>query len=259
MITKRHNGHRITFYDGINELPLLRYHLFNKWVMVEAGVGGDAESVDEHYITIMRMLNRGEIDKAKQEFKNLRQNLYFIIQNLHPQSRAFAAMVHSIDGKHYPVRNDSDIDAIIERMNKSRMTFAFISEIAAFLKKKIDDEVATYYPTLDESPSKKEDFTMLRKRTLLVLDSIIEGIDYGDQIADLDDYFFRKIEPQRFDGSEGMEVKHDRNFAAACALINQSRAKDPADMTTLEYLETLDVLKKQQPKKKGRSAYRNKR
>ena len=65
------------------------------------------------------------------------------------------------------------------------------------------------------------------------------------QKKELDDYFYGLSKPKVFWGSDGVEAKHDKGFESICALMTQFISRDPKKMTTLEFMQTLEELKKQ--------------
>lgn len=42
------NKHNVVLYDSIDELPMLRFHKYNKMLLVDAGVGSDLSDFDRH-------------------------------------------------------------------------------------------------------------------------------------------------------------------------------------------------------------------
>lgn len=62
----------------------------------------------------------------------------------------------------------------------------------------------------------------------------------------LDDYFYKLLKPKKFDGSEGEIAKFDKGFETTCTVMSQHISRDPKAMTTLEYMQTLEELRKQQ-------------
>ena len=92
----------------------------------------------------------------------------------------------------------------------------------------------------------------MKRRTLLILAQIL-NIDDSEaregELERIEAFFYKNLKPNVFWGHAGIEVQHDKSFETACALINQSRGKDPKLMTVIEYLQTLELMKKQAPKK----------
>ena len=106
MKTIKIGKHKITYFDAISELPITRFHVYNKMLLVDSGVGSDITDFDSHAERIIAFLQKKDIESAIKEMQNLRQNLYLIQQTLSPKHMAFAALIKEIDGK--PCDNISD-------------------------------------------------------------------------------------------------------------------------------------------------------
>ena len=50
------NGHRFEFYDSIEDLPIVRFHKYSKYMLVASGIGDSIADVDEHIERIMKQL-----------------------------------------------------------------------------------------------------------------------------------------------------------------------------------------------------------
>ena len=135
MRTEKHNGHTIEMYDTIGELSVTRWHLFNKYIMMQAGIGGDIETIDQHITSILKMIRNEDLDDASNEVMNMRQNMAYVIQRLSPEMLAFAAMVKSIDGKMVSEETDSGFEHVCKVLARKRMRWGFMSQIVNELKK----------------------------------------------------------------------------------------------------------------------------
>ena len=123
-------------YDAIDELPIVRFHKYQKMLLIDAGVGADIAAFDQRIERVRRFLLAGQADKAGQELENLRQCVYFIQTDVSPKHRAFAALVTKIDGQSFEDVSDDSLNAILQKLNDAPE-----NELAAQLdavKKKID-------------------------------------------------------------------------------------------------------------------------
>lgn len=91
-------GHKVEMYDSIDQLPILRFHAFNKMLLIDAGVGSDLADFDSHIERVTRFMQSGDTDNAAKELANMRLNVYMIQQGVSPEHLAFAALVKSVDG-----------------------------------------------------------------------------------------------------------------------------------------------------------------
>lgn len=90
------NKHNVVLYDSIDELPMSRFHKYNKMLLVDAGVGSDLSDFDRHIEKVIRYLNSPTPNMATVELENMRQNIYFIQSEVSPRHLAFAVLVKSI-------------------------------------------------------------------------------------------------------------------------------------------------------------------
>ena len=84
MISKRLNGHDVVFYDSVEDLPVVQFHRYSKFLLVEGGIGDNINDIDRHISRILQFI-RTDIKKATQEILNLRQCLYVVAteQDIH--------------------------------------------------------------------------------------------------------------------------------------------------------------------------------
>lgn len=239
----------VVLYDSIDELPMLRFHKYNKMLLVDAGVGSDLSDFDRHIEKVIRYLNSPTPNMATVELENMRQNIYFIQSEVSPRHLAFAVLVKSINGK---PRNDLSDDGLQQTM--SLFKDVANSEITAHLeavKKKIDDELRLYFPRLFDDATLKEYYDKLKQRTIVVLRTIIDGRATEADAKEIDDITAELItyfNPQTFTGSESVEIRHDRQFENMCLILSQNLHVDPKKFTVLEYYNAFEYIKEQAKK-----------
>lgn len=85
----------------------------------------------------------------------------------------------------------------------------------------------------------------MKKRTLFVLDSIVNGADTAEQVEAIDLQILLSHAPKLFMGSESVEVKYDKQFESACLLISQKANMDAKRMTVLQFYNAVDTIKQQ--------------
>ncbi len=117
MRTVKIGKHTVEMYDTIDELPIVRFHKYQKMLLIDAGIGADIAAFDQRIERVRRFLAAGQADKAGQELENLRQCVYFIQTGVCPKHRAFAALVTKIDGQRFEDVSDDSLNAILEKLN----------------------------------------------------------------------------------------------------------------------------------------------
>ena len=206
MVTFEIGRHKVEMYDGIEELPIVRFHKYQKLLLIEAGIGSDLSALDNRLDKARRFLADGKADKAQQELENLRQCVNLIQQGINPKQLAFAVLVKSIDGKESNDISDDALNALLKKLNDTP-----VSRLAARLgavKKKIDTELNVYFPRLFNDSETKEYYDIVKKRTLAILNGIISGVAdpaATDAVAKLTNDLILYAKPKAFAGSDGVD------------------------------------------------------
>ena len=119
MQTAKIGKHVVEFFDAIEELPIVRFHKYEKLLLVDAGIGADIAAFDQRTERMRQFLAAGKPDKAEQELENMRQCVYMIQTGLNPRHLAFAALVSKIDGKACNDLSDDALAEITKKLNDS--------------------------------------------------------------------------------------------------------------------------------------------
>lgn len=137
MKTLHYNGHTVKIYTGIEELPVVWFQAYNKALMIDAGIGSDAEAVDSHLGRAIRFLQKKNTLAAAKELQNLKNTLHFITENTNPALMSFAALVAEIDGKPQIDKSDDGLKATVELLASTRAPISTIWEWIGEVKKKL--------------------------------------------------------------------------------------------------------------------------
>ena len=243
MVTVKIGKHTVVMYDTIDELPIVRFHKYQKLLLIDAGVGSDIMAFDQRTEKMRRYLMDGKIDHAKQELENLRQSVFMIQNEISPKHRAFAVLVAKIDGREC---NDLTDDALA-RLTKE-LNDAPEKELTAQLeavKKKIDEELRIYFPALFGDSQVKEYYDLLKKRTLALLQNIVDGVDRPDETPEIEKLTTALItysNPKSFTGSESAEIQFDRQFENLCLVLSEQLHVKPKEYTVLEFYNAFDFV-----------------
>ena len=244
MVTAKIGKHTVEFYDTIEELPIVRFHKYQKLLLVDAGIGSDIAAFDQRIEKTRRFLMAGKPEQAQQELENMRQCVFLIQSGVNPKHRAFAALVTKIDGQDCTDIGDDALAAITEKLNdvpESELT----AQLEA-VKKKIDGELTLYFPALFNDSDVKEYYDILRKRTLEILNGIVAGVDdpAGAEIVDkLTTALITYSKPQMFTGSDGVEIQFDRQFENLCLVLSEQLHVEPKKYSVLEFYNAFDFVK----------------
>lgn len=246
----------VCVYDSIDEMPIINFQKYNKYLLIDSGIGSDADDIDAHITRIARFIKSNNAKKALQELQNMRQNMYMVNNEISPRYLAFAALIHSIDGKEINDLSDDGLKNTLAELK--RIKHSTIINFLIWLKKKVTTELETYFPGDFISPKEKDAYDKLKQRTLLVLDSIMNGTNNSEQIETIDIIMLNMHSPKSYIGSESVEVKYDKQFESTCLLIAQKTSMDAKKMTVLQFYNAVDNIK-QQLEAENKSVKRHKR
>lgn len=249
-------GHKVEIYTSIEELPMVRFHKYNKCLLVDAGIGSDLSAVDGHIERVVRYIRSGRMDDASKELENYRQNIYMILQEMSPQHMAFACLVAKIDGKPYDDISDEGLHKVLELLGDVPMKDMTANQDA--VKKKIDEELTLYFPQIFDDASSKEYYDKLKERTMLMLESIINGEteERKEKIEKLTDELVTYIKPKCFSGSKSEEIQYDKQFDDMCLLISQNLHSDAKKYTVMQYYNAYLYIERQQKAQKRQNKAR---
>lgn len=250
------NKKTVKVYDSIDEMPIVNFQKYNKYLLIDSGIGSDADDIDAHIIKIAKYIKAKDDKKALQELQNMRQNIYMVNSEISPKYLAFASLIHSIDGSEISDLSDDGLKKILESIKEIK--HSAVIDFLMWLKKKVTSELEIYFPGDFTSPKEKEAYDKLKSRTLLVLDAIINDSDNTEKIETIDDALSSMYTPKSFIGSESIEVKYDKQFESTCLLIAQKTNTDAKRMTVLQFYNAIENIK-QQVEAETKSLKRNKR
>lgn len=133
METLKYNNQVLELYDSIDELPIKRFHKYNRFMLIDGGIGSDLRDLNTHISRILGFMIK-EPENARKELQNMKQTLYFITEEMSPKYMAFAALVKSVDGREVFDLSDSGLQATLAKINK--VPVSIIDKIARRIKKK---------------------------------------------------------------------------------------------------------------------------
>lgn len=244
MKTVKIGKHTVEMFDTIEELPVTRFHKYQKYLLVDSGIGSTIEDFDKHIEKARRFLMLNDADNAQKELENLRQCVYMVQNGLSPQHLAFACFVFSIDGVQCKELTDDALKKVVEMFADT--PYEELTDQLGAVKKKIDAELMLYFPKLYEDSDAKEFYEKVRRRTLLVLKNIVAGVPVPDGTQDVDEVTTELItytRPQAFAGTDSVEIKFDRQFENLCLMLSGQLNVKPKEYTVLEFYNAFEFLK----------------
>ena len=238
------NGKKVRLYDSIEELPMVRFHKYNRMLLVDAGIGSDISDLDAHLERVVRYIRKGDNENAAKEMENMRQNVYIILQGQNLRHLSFACLVYSIDGQMCNDLSEEGLRQVLERLSGAKKKD--ITEAYDSVKKKIDDELALYFPALFDDVRTREYYDVMKRLTITMLENITDGDteQRRRQADELVDRLVLFVKPKVFTGHDGVEVRHDKEFESMCLAITKETGRDAKQMSVLEYYNAYEYLTK---------------
>lgn len=170
----KHGKHEIELFDSIHNLPILRFQRFNKYQMISFEIGNTFEDYDKRTQKIIQFLKKGMTTEALQELENRRQSVFNAFNEFTPTGKAFAVLVKRIDGVNYETFSPDDLDRCLEHLERIGLGNKDSIEKLIEIKKKIETELAVYFPNYFSKNGNKEQTVLRFKRMNALLDSVIE-------------------------------------------------------------------------------------
>lgn len=246
----------VRVYDSIDEMPIVNFQKYNKYLLIDSGIGSDADDIDAHITRVAKFIKSNNAKKALQELQNMRQNMYMVNSEISPRYLAFAALIYSVDGKEVNDLSDDGLKKLLQDLKDIK--HSKVIDFLLWLKKKVTSELETYFPGDFVNPKEKDAYDKLKQRTLLVLDSMINDTGNSEQIETIDTIMLNMHSPKSYIGSESVEIKYDKQFESTCLLIAQKTSMDAKKMTVLQFYNAVDNIK-QQLEAESKSVKRHKR
>lgn len=248
MKTLKLGKHTIEQYESIDELPMVRYQKFNKFMLVDAGLGSDAEHFAEHANRIAAFIRSDRKEDALKEIRNLVQCVNLICNEVSPAFLAYASLVKSIDGQDFDDLSEEGLLRVKDQLSDVPFVdlFARLGEI----KKKLESELTLYFPRIFESSEVKEYYALLKKKAQLVAEQLQrKDLDYrSEELQSLEDKILTFSPPMVFTGPESLEIKSDKQYHDGCLVIASQTHIDVARLTVLEYYNALNFIQDKQKK-----------
>lgn len=244
------NKHKVIYYDDIEQLPAVRHQKYNKMILIDAGLGPDIEMFDSHFDKAIAYMNNNNTDLAVKQLDNIRHAVYMVQNEMSPKYMAFAALIKSIDGVDADDLSDDGLKKTFDIIKDTPISD--VNNVLDSVKKKIDEQLQMYFPKMFDDSRMKEYYTKLIRRTLMMLDGIIN--DFTDElqrkIDKIDNLILMMNKPAEFSGPESFEIQFDKDFETMCVIISQHLHIDPKKKTVMEFYTACERVKDDLEQKK---------
>jgi hypothetical protein len=254
LIVDQVGKHKVNRYSSIDEMPIVRFMTFNRFVLIDSGIGSNLEDIDAHDARIIKYAHKQDFERVAREIENRNQAVRMIIENLNPQYMAYAALIKDIDGEPCDDLSEEGLKATVERLAKMGVTHGFIERIKAIVTKKLEAELDAYFPNkFSQDPKSREAYFKRKERLMVVLHGIVDGKEDEDRLREIDDYLYRLSKPKKYVGTDGLYISYQKEFEEMSFTLSQKTSRDPKKMTVLEYYQAFATLKRQTEESKKKT------
>lgn len=243
------NKHTVEMYDSIDELPIQRFQKYNKYLLIDSGVGSDLQDVLNH-IDRAKIYIKANPVMAATELENLRQSIYLVREEMSPKHMAFAVLVNKIDDEEMNDISDAGLKKVLEILSEAKK--GWLDGVLNSVKKKIDRELSLYFPGKFDDATQKEYFDNLREHTKIKLQEIISGEDMEQYRKAIETRLALLSKPRIFWGAKSVEIEYDKQFEEMCLILSHNLQVNPYSMTVLQFYNAFDYLKKLTARKKAK-------
>lgn len=241
MVTRTIEGHKVVFYDSVEDLPIVQFHRYSKHCLVESGIGDTIGDIDRHITRIINFLD--DKKKAYQEILNLRQCLFIVASEMDIRNKATLCLVKSVDGEEWTDFSDTGLTRLYDLLNGA--TLKELNALAIEVREKIDANLMQYFPKVFEDSAQKNYVDLLRQRAVLQVGEIVNGDNNGEKIEGVTRKIYEMQHPKGFDGSESEEIKFDKQFEDMCLLMAKEFGGGIKKYTTMEFYTAFERLERQ--------------
>ncbi len=130
------NGNFLKMHDSIDEMPITTFQTYNRFLLIDAGIGSDMESIGRHISRITRYIQSGDDENAIKELVNYQQNLLYVIEFTSPEMMAFGALIHSVNGRVLNGLTDEEIKDVLKELSRRGLTVGKVRGFLDHIKKK---------------------------------------------------------------------------------------------------------------------------
>lgn len=240
MVGKRIANHDVVFYDSVEDLPVVQFHRYSKYILVESGIGDSIQDIDRHITKIINFLN--DTRKAHQEVLNLRQCLYMVATEQDIRNKATLCLVKSVDGVDWVDFSDSGLDTLYKMLETASQKE--LNALAEEVRNKIDENLLLYFPKVFEDATQKNYADLLRQRAMLQIGEIM-GDDNKSKIEDVTAKIYAMHNPKGFNGADSEEIKFDKQFEDMCLMMAKEFGGGIKKFTTMEFYTAFERLLRQ--------------
>lgn len=105
-------------YSSIKEMPIKVSKSFSAYVVKDAGIGSDMQSVDEHLGKTLQYLAHKRVEDATEEVKNMRYNIFVMLTGMDYRAMSMLCLVASVNGQPWVDHTDEGLARLLEMIEQ---------------------------------------------------------------------------------------------------------------------------------------------
>lgn len=243
------NSVPVRMYSSDREMPMRRYNIFQKLLLIEAGIGSDMNAVNRRFEKLHSYQAAGMQAEAMREAENLHYSIHAVLNSIDYKTATFACLIAQIGDDKCEDITEEGLARTSERLLSLGVTVADIDDSVEEVKKKLSSELAKHFPQIFP-PDEEFQFYASVKQRMLLRAAIANGDDSSetrDKLALADRYFLSVGKPQNFrdDDPENILVALDTQFATLAALLDSNSSSSSQDLAVFDFYARLSYHMRQ--------------
>lgn len=131
------NGNTLELYSDIKDLPIKNYRAFQKYILIDIGIGTTIDDVSKHFEKLHFFLSNNKVDYAIKEAENLHFAFYEMINEIDYQCYSFCCLINKLNGQKIENLSEEYLDSKINELNELGLTQLMVDDYIDQIKKKL--------------------------------------------------------------------------------------------------------------------------
>ncbi len=111
----------LKIYNDIDQLPVQRFTLANKYWMLHDSIGSSIEDFDKNHFNKITLI-AGDKEKTLKELANFRILVFNIMNDTNVQHLSFACLIHSVNGIEVTDLSQENLQKLLNKLSGLGLT-----------------------------------------------------------------------------------------------------------------------------------------
>lgn len=241
-------GVKITFYASAKECPIDRYIEFQKYLIIESGIGSSISDVSLRYSKIKAFIEEGKLQDALIENENAFKCVNSALNGVSYMSIAFACLVATMGGEICEDLTEEGLQLVAEKIKTCGLTQQNLEDSIEDVKKKINDELNSFYSDNQINIDLLDYLSKIKKYILVVAESYSNlEPENLDDVKHAYNWFLTDGGSKNFrvDDKENCVIQIEKQFHSLCSVMEQNNVVNPEKCTVLQFYGKIYYINKQ--------------